>query len=337
MTRLKDIAQRAGLSIMTVSKALHDAPDISAKTKVRLRLLAKQMDYVPDSVALGLRTRKTRLLGLVISAITNPLFVRLLMALEHRAFQLGYALIITHSLNEPEREEAVIRRLLIQHVDGLLISPVYRLAEEAPIYKELRRRGTPTVILGPLAPFCRDFINVEVDEFQAGYLATQHLLGLGHKRIVFLAGPAAAPWAHSRIEGYRRALREAKLPVDDHLIFNAGGTIEEGAKAALQMLAEAPVATAIQAVNDLVAIGAGNALLNRHHRIPQDLSLIGCGNFLTSEYFRVPLTTLRQPKSRLGEAAMNALCLLLRGERPAPKRLPCELVVRASTAAPRAL
>jgi DNA-binding LacI/PurR family transcriptional regulator len=119
--------------------------------------------------------------------------------------------------------------------------------------------------------------------------------------------------------------------VDDHLIFNAGGTIEEGEKAALQLLQESPILTAIQAVNDLVAVGAGNVLLNNRRKIPQDLSLTGFGNILASEYFRVPLTTLRQPKFRLGSAAIESLVQLLRGERPPAKRLPAELVVRAST------
>src|SRR5581483_2932487 len=104
MIRLKDIAQRAGVSVMTVSKVLHDAPDISAATKVRIRQLAQQMGYVPDTMAQGLRTRTTKLFGLVISAMTNPIFARVVMAIEERAFEMGYELILSHSLNNPERE-----------------------------------------------------------------------------------------------------------------------------------------------------------------------------------------------------------------------------------------
>jgi LacI family transcriptional regulator len=334
MVRLKDIAERAGVSVMTVSKVLRDAPDISAATKNRIRALARQMGYVPDSLAQGLRTRTTKLFGLVVSAMTNPIFARVVMAIEERAHELGYELILSHTLNMTERENTAIRRLISRRVDGLFVSPVYRLGPEAPIYQELQRCGIPTVVLGHSAPFCSQFVNVETDDLPASHAATQHLLELGHKRIAFFAGPQVSPWARARLDGYRRALREANIEVDDKLVFNAGSTIEEGEKAALQMLSEQPDATAVQAVNDLVAIGAATIFLNQGIRIPADLSLVGFGNILTSEHFRVPLTTIRQPKFRLGVAAMNSMLKLLRGERPESKRLPAEMIVRASTAAP---
>lgn len=334
MIRLKDIAAQAGVSVMTVSKALRDAPDISAATKVRIRTLADSMGYTPDSVAQGLRSKTTKLFGLVISAVTNPVFARVVMALEEQAHELGYELIFAQSLNQPEREEAVIKRLLSRRVDGLFITPVYRLDPTAPIYEELLRRGTHTVLLGHRASFCEKFVNVETEDILASMSATQHLLELGHKRIAFFAGPPAAPSSQERFEGYRRALRDAGVEMDDKLIFNAGGTIEEGEKAALQFLNESPGATAVQAVNDLVAIGAANVFLGQGLKIPQDLSLVGFGNILVSEHFRVPLTTIRQPKLRLGAAAMDSMLKLMKGVRPGTKRLSAEIVVRASSGAP---
>jgi len=336
MVRLKDIAERAGVSVMTVSKVMRDAPDISAATKTRVRALAQQMGYVPDSQAQGLRTRTTKLFGLVISAMTNPIFARVVMAIEERAHELGYEVILSHTLNIPEREDTAIRRLISRRVDGLFVSPVYRLGPSANIYQELQRCGTPTVVLGHPAPFCSQFVSVETDDLQASSVATEHLISLGHKRIAFLAGPQVSPSAQERFEGYRRALREAEIEVDDKLIFNAGSTIEEGEKAALQMLNESPDVTAVQAVNDLVAIGAATIFLNQGIRIPEELSIVGFGNVLISEYFRVPLTTIRQPKYRMGVAAMNSMLKLLRGERPESQRLPAEIIVRASTVVPSA-
>src|SRR5438132_3971965 len=131
MIRLKDIAERAGVSIMTVSKVLRDAPDISAATKTRVRQLAQQMGYVPDSLAQGLRTRRTKLLGLVIPSSENPLFSRIILAIEECAYDRGYEILLAHSLNSAEREESVIRRLLSRRVDGFLIAPVYRLGPKA--------------------------------------------------------------------------------------------------------------------------------------------------------------------------------------------------------------
>jgi DNA-binding LacI/PurR family transcriptional regulator len=334
MIRLKDIALRAGVSVMTVSKALRDAPDISAQTKARLKQIANELGYVPDSMAQSLRNRTTRLFGLVVSAMTNPIFARVVMAIEERACELGYDIILAHSLNLAEREEACVRRLLARRVDGLFLTPVYRMGPQAAVYEELRQRGTPTVLLGHLAPFCQGFVNVETDDLNASAAATRHLLELGHRRIAFLGGPAFAPWAQERFEGHRRALREANIEVEDKLIFNAGGTIEDGTKAALQLMQERPQATAVQACNDLVAIGAAEAFLAQGLKLPEDLSLVGHGNVLVSEHFRVPLTTIRQPKLRLGAAAMDSMQKLLKGERPGNKRLPAELVIRASTGAP---
>jgi LacI family transcriptional regulator len=226
--------------------------------------------------------------------------------------------------------------MLSRRVDGLLISPVYRLDPSAPIYEELLRRNLPTVLLGHRAPFCQKFVNVETDDISASFNATKHLLELGHKRIAFFTGPPGAPSSHERLEGYKRALREHNIELDDTLVFAAGSTTEEGEKAALQMLNEAPKVTAVQAVSDLVAIGAGNVFLNQGLRIPQDLSLVGFGNILVSEHFRVPLTTIRQPKLRLGVAAMELMLKLLRGTRPESKRLAAEIVVRQSTGPPPA-
>ncbi len=331
MTRLKDIALKAGVSIMTVSKALRDEPDVSATTKARIKLLAQQMGYVPDSSAQGLRTRTTKLFGLVVSSMTNPIYSRVVLAIEEKASLMGYDVLLAHTLNVPEREESCIRRFMSRRVDGLFIAPVYRMGAEARIYEELITRGIPTVLLGHTAPFCNQFVNVETDDLLASYAATRHLLQLGHKRIAFFTGPLMTPWTQERLEGHRRALHEASLDLDDKLVFEAGRTIEDGAKAALQMVNESSDATAVRAVNDVIAVGGAETLLSQGLKIPQDISMTGFGNILLGAHFRVPLTTLRQPKFRLGTVAVELMQQLLGGGRPESRRLPAELIVRAST------
>src|SRR5216110_88541 len=121
MVRLKDIAVRAGVSVMTVSKALRDGPDVSAETKTRIKLLAQQLGYVPDSSAQGLRNRTSKLFGLAISSLTNPIFSRVVLAVEERAHQMGYEVLLAQTLNKPEREEACIRRFLSRRVDGIFL------------------------------------------------------------------------------------------------------------------------------------------------------------------------------------------------------------------------
>jgi DNA-binding LacI/PurR family transcriptional regulator len=331
MVRLKDIAQATGLSLMTISKALRDEHDISPATKARVKAVAQQMGYVPDTSAQSLRTRNTRLLGVVISSLANPIFSRLVLAIQERAFEMGYDILLSYTFNDPEREEAVIRRLLARRVEGIFVSPVYRIANEARVYKDIEARGTPTVLLGHHAPFCNQFPNVECDDVQASYAITRHLVENGHKRIAFLCGPSGTPWTAERFDGYSRALRESGLDVDDRLVFHSGRTVEDGQKAALQILAEKPDATAIQAVNDMVAVGCAETLMRQGFTIPGDFSVTGFGNVLLSEHFQVPLTTSSQPKHRLGAAAMEMMGQFLKGKRPDSRRMPADLVVRSSS------
>jgi DNA-binding LacI/PurR family transcriptional regulator len=331
MVRLKDIAQAAGLSLMTISKALRDEHDISPATKAKVKALAKQMGYVPDSSAQSLRTRNTRLLGIVISSLANPIFSRLVLAIQERAYEFGYDILLAYTMNDPEREDTAIRRLMARRVEGIFISPVYRIADEVPVYKDLLARRTPAILLGHAAPFCHQFLNVECDDVMASYEVTRHLQSLGHSRIAFLGGPPGTPWTAERFEGYRRALRERGVEVDDRLVFQSGRSVEDGQKTAEQILSERPDITAIQAVNDLIAVGCASTLMANGFSVPGDISVAGFGNTLISEHFRVPLTTSSQPKYRLGAAAMEMMMQLLKGRRPEPRRLPADLVVRSST------
>lgn len=334
MIRLKDIAERAGVSIMTVSKVLRDAPDISAATKARVRALAQEMGYVPHAMAAGLRTRATRLLGLVIPGVVDPIYARLIMALEDRAFEHGFDLFLAHTLGKPDREDLVIRRLLARRVEGLFVIPVSRLGDSPAIYSELARLKIPLVVLGMPPQSCNGFARVAADETRASREVAQHLIGLGHRRIAFLAGPTVSPSAQARLEGHRQALRDAGLEADDRLVFQAGSNLEDGFQAALELVRESLGVTAIQAGNDLLAIGALNALLSQGIRVPEDVSVAGFGNILTAEHARVPLTTVREPKFRLGIAAMEVMQTLLRGEPAESRSLRAELIVRRSTAQP---
>lgn len=336
MVSLKDIAARTGLSLMTVSKALRDAPEVAATTRERVKQVAAELGYVPNTLARALRTRTTKFFGLLLPTITNPFHARIVVAIEERAFGMGYDVILAHSLGLVEREDACLERFVSRGVEGVFLAPVYRLAAESRGCRLLLERQIPTVILGPVAQFCQTFPNVETDDLHGSYELTRHLLELGHRRILFLAGPTGSPVARERLEGYRRALRDAEIEVDDRLILVAGSTTDDGTQAGQQLLAEPTDATAIQAVNDQVAVGCAHVLLAHGIRIPADLSLGGFGNIAMGEHFRVPLTTVHQSKFKLGQAAMDAMMALKQGQRPDTTRLPTRLIVRESTAPPPA-
>jgi DNA-binding LacI/PurR family transcriptional regulator len=342
MVRLKDIAEQItingrSVSVMTVSKALRDAKDISADTKARVKLKAEEMGYVMDAAAQGLRNRKSLLFGLVVPSLGNPVLARVVSAIEERSEAAHYSLLLAQTHNYAEREDMALRRMLERRVDGVFVWPVVRQNSSSPGFQQLKARGTPTVVLGPrVATFMEDFVSIAGEELEGSQRVTQHLLELGHRRIAYLCGPSLAVWAQERYEGYKRGLREAGLDVEDSLVFQAGATIEDGEKAALQMIHENCRATAIQCANDLVAIGCGETLLKQGLRIPEDLSLAGFGNTMVAEHFRTPLTTARQPKARLGVLAVEAMLKLIAGEKPVVARLPTPLAIRASTAPPPA-
>src|SRR5690606_925348 len=196
----------------------------------QVRALAQEMGYVPHAMAAGLRTRETRLVGLVIPGVANPVFARLIMAIEDGAFECGFDLMLAHTLDRPEREEYVIRRLLARRVQGLLVMPVPRIGDAA-IYCELARLGLPMIVLGPAPSFCDGFVRVCSDEEVASREVTEHLIALGHRRIAYLAGRSICPSAQARLEGHRRALREAGLESEDGLVIHAGTTVEDGYRA----------------------------------------------------------------------------------------------------------
>lgn len=202
-------------------------------------------------------------------------------------------------------------------LEGIFVAPVPRLGTDSSIYRNSPATAAASSSSESLPiSACRAFARVAAHEVAASRDVTQHLLGLGHRRIAFLAGPTLAPSAPARLEGYRRALRDAGVEIHDRLVFDARSTIDEGYQAGLELVRESLGVTALQAVNDLVAIGALNALVAQGIRIPEDVSVAGFGNLLTAENARVALTTVREPKFRLGMAAMEVMQQLLKGGPP---------------------
>jgi LacI family transcriptional regulator len=336
MARLIDIARQAGVSVMTVSRVLRDSPEISAATKARVRAIADRLGYVPDASAQGLRTRSSRLLGAIIPSLADPAQAALLRIIEERLLGLGYDLLLAQSAGQADREDLCLRRFLARRVEGLFLSPVSRLAPPTSAYDELRRRGIKVVLLGPPVPGGEGFVAIESLDEAASQQAAAHLLSLGHRRIAFLTGPLHSPAAQARLAGYRRALRDAGLDPDDRLVFHAGSTAEDGAHAVAQLIDEDPGATALQAVNDSVALGAARLLLAQGLPIPDRFSVVGFGDIPAAEFFRVPLTTLRLPHAHLAAAAVDVMLKLIRGEPVGPRRFPAELVLRSSTGPPPA-
>jgi LacI family transcriptional regulator len=200
----------------------------------------------------------------------------------------------------------------------------------------LRTSRTPTVLLENYPAGAENFPGVRwvvSDDRHGGHLATAHLLERGHREILFLAGPNGSSSSAGRFSGYQRALAEAGIEYTDSRVFLAGRDIESGSAAMAQALSEKVPCTAVVAHNDSVAIGAIDTLQKQGFRVPEDISVVGLGDGLLAENFRVPLTTIRAPKTEMGEAGLRLARELQAGTTVEARELPVEIIVRASTRA----
>jgi LacI family transcriptional regulator len=336
MVTLKQIAETAGVSIMTVSKVMRDYPDIAPKTKERIRAIANELGYVPDGAARSLRTRSTQTIGVVLPSISHVYYPRVFVGIEQVARARGYRLLLSHTNDDANQEMAEIKEMLSRKVDGLLIVPASRFDSSYEIYSLIESRRVPTVIMDRHPAQLGNFLRVVSDDRQGGYLAAKHLIDMGHRDIALLSGPAGCTSTQERTEGFKRALQESGIAYRDELVFSAGTDVADGQKAASELVNERARCTAILAHNDLVAIGAAEFFFAQKWRVPEDISIVGYGDVQVASLYRVPLTTVRQPQSALGQIAIQLLLEKMAGRPTESRRMPVEVIVRASTAGPKA-
>lgn len=336
MATLKDIARNVGLSVMAVSKALRDAPDISAATKARVRAEADRLKYVPNQAARNLRSRQSFLLGAVVPQINHPYFSNVVWGIERHADSQGYQVLLSHSLDSADLELDVVRKLLARQVDGLMLVPAVRWQNRLATLELAASANVPVVLLDRYPAGADQFERVSwiVTADGPGMEAVvDHLIQQGHRDILFLAGPHGSSSSAARMEGYRRAMTRAGC-YDPARVFLAGHGLEGGRKGMLQALSEGVSFTAVAGFNDSVAFGAIEVLLGQGLSVPGDVSVTGFNDSLLAAYFRVPLTTVRVPIIEMGTAAMVMMSEFIAGNRPQPRELSVELVVRDSTASP---
>ncbi len=333
MVRLKDIAQLAGVSAMTVSRVLRGSAGIAPRTRSRVLAIARQHGYVPDSLAQGLRTRTNRLLAMVVPTLADPQWAAFAAWIEDRVREAGYDLLLAQSRGNVDVEERCVRRILARRPAGIFLAPIPRLAPEVPLFKELERSAPCIVVLGQRPRFCSRFPHVASDDETAALQMTRHLLRMGHAEIAFLAGPVASPASSARFQGYRRALGEVGVPVDDRLVFRAGEDMDSGEQAARQMLSERTVVTAILADNDLVALGALQALQAHGLEVPRHCSLASLCEATPSAFLIVPLATVVHPQAELANAALETMLCAIAGKPAVSRIMAASVVLRASVAA----
>jgi LacI family transcriptional regulator/LacI family repressor for deo operon, udp, cdd, tsx, nupC, and nupG len=323
-----DIAKKAKVAPSTVSRALQNHPRIGEKTKQRIRQIAKELDYVPSTVARSLIANRTWTIGLVLATIADPFMGRVVEGVEHVAMEAGFNVFLSTSQNDREREIAVVDVLQQRRVDGIIVIASHLFDCYALYYD---RMNVPIVIINEQDPGGNMHF-VTVDDVKAAHMAVEHLLSLGHRRIGYVGSTNRPKSDQSRLRGYQHALESAGIAIDSTLISEVA--VEDHARrgeASLGLLLAAG-ATAIFCYNDTTAMGVLAACHQRGVMVPKCLSVIGFDDIDLAAYSVPPLTTVRQPRFELGQRAMQMLLDVLDGQAPDNQLLPGELIVRQTTA-----
>jgi LacI family transcriptional regulator len=335
--RLKDIAEDLGISIVSVSKALRNHPDIAKETRERILKRVKEMNYRPNLMARSLVTGKSSLIGMVVPDLVHPFFAEIAKSLSGALRKKGFFLIVSSSDGDPVLEQGEIEQMLAHRVDALVVATDQTDPEGL---REVAESGAPLILLDrAVAGLAANFVGT--DDEKIGSLATEHLIALGRTRIAHIAGPRNSVGS-ARRQAYQDALGRHHLSAPaEYIVYpdvaatDASGQ-SEGERAMKHLLKLENRPDAIFCFNDLMAIGAMMVALESGVRVPEDLAIVGCGNLHYNETLRVPLTSVDQQISELGLRIAKLIFSLLAAEKPARVRrvvLEPKLVVRRSTVA----
>ena len=329
MATIREVAESAGVSYATVSHVINNTRWVSQETRERVLAAMAALNYRPNALARSLRQGKTNTLGLVLPDSANPFFAEISRSIEDEAFKKGYSVFLCNTELDTQRELFYVDVLSKKQVDGIIFVAA---GDQADSLDFLIRRNMPVVMID------RNLPNVEVDAVLSdnqlgGYLATRHLLELGHKRIACIAGPSSITPSAERIIGYRRALEEAGLSYNESLILRGDYHAQSGLDITHSILKMNPRPTAIFALNDLMALGALRAAAEAGCSVPEDLAVVGYDDLELAHFTNPPLTTIAQPKKEIGAQAVNLLVDRMSHKSRPPSRLVLapELIVRRST------
>jgi LacI family transcriptional regulator len=330
---IRDVAHEAGVSVTAAHRALNGKAELSSAKRARVLAVAQRLNYVPSAVARALVSGKTKTIGMVVTDNASPVYAGIVRGVEEASRAAGFGLLLCNSADSQERALDCLEMLRAKQVDGVVFTPVQTDRRDVD---RLREIGLPFVLLlRHFADLAVDYVITDNDA--AGFVATTHLLDLGHRRIAHVAGPGHVSSAQGRLAGFHRAYAERGLEIDEQLIVHAPFTVRGGCDAALPLLDRADRPTAIFAANDLQAVGVMKAARALALRIPDDVALVGGDDIELAEFLEVPLTTFHQPAREIGERGAQLLLGRLNDEIEEPRRivLTPRLIVRRSSGGPR--
>ena len=328
---IRTVAQRANVSIATVSRTINHNPSVNAKMAKRVWEAIRELDYFPNTQARALVSGRSGIFGLIVSEITNPFFPELIQGFEDVAVANGYEILVSSTNYDPKRMALCIRRMLERKVEGVA---VMTFGIEEPLLEQLAERNIPLVFvdLGPDRP---GISLLKVDYHHGIRQGVQHLAALGHRNISFISGPKRLHSAQSRLDAFSQSLRECGIPLDPAWLVEGDHTLEGGIRAMEALLESKKLPTAVMCSNDMTAIGVLHKLYRAGLRAPDDLSIIGFDDIHMARVTIPPLTSIQMSRLELARAAVTALRAHAEGTAPHRDfKIDTHLVVRESTGYP---
>lgn len=333
---IKDIAKALGLSTSTVSRALRDSYEISPETKRIVLEYAEKYNYHPNPIALSLKERRSRSIGVIVCEIANSYFSQVINGIESIAYNNGYNVTIAQSRESFEREVLHLQSLTSRSIDGLIIS-VSTETKDFSLLNELHAKGMPIVFFDRIVDEI-DTHKVSADNYKGAYDATTHLVRSGYRRIAAISNPAMLSITKERLAGYKAALADNGIEANDALVkyCQHGGMIFSEVEEVMRELFELEQKPdAIFATADKLTTNCLRLLKARKIKVPEDIGLIGFSNTDLTELLDPPLSIIKQPAFEMGEIAMGLLLKLIESKRPVTefetKILSTELLIRGST------
>ncbi|KFB08145.1 LacI family DNA-binding transcriptional regulator [Nitratireductor basaltis] len=333
LATIEDVAAMAGVSIATVSRAINEPTKVADSTRRRVADAVARTGYTTNAMARSLRMRRSNMILILAPDVGDPNFSNILVGLETEASKRGYGILIGNTQNDAERESDYLRFIASNQADGLILFTghlPYGIAG-----RDVATPLPPMVAVSEPVPDS-DIPFIGVDNVEGARVATEHLIAQGHRRIAFIGRSASRSINQMREEGYRKALAGAGLEVDPALIIDCDGSTESGRAAAELLFVRDRLPTAFMCINDAAALGVTIALNARRYDLPRDFSVMGFDDISFASFVTPSLTTMKQPRLKIGERAMDTLLALLEGRDPPERKvlLRAELIVRNSVAPP---
>ena len=329
--KLIDIAAKTGFTVGTISKALQNKEGISQETRESILKAAKEIGYIANSQAGGLRSGSSKTIAIIVSDIANPLFSIKIKICVAELEKQGYRAIVMDTEESPEREEQAVISALNKNVDGVLLCPTQKSTDTIDL---LKKNGMPFVLMG------RHFENIDTDyvvcdDEHGGYLAGKHLAELGHRRVLVITADPEISCSSERLRGFTRAMEEAGIEVDPQLVIRSRASGHDAARIMDEVFARKLSFSAIFTFSDYIAWETIYTLNSRGIRVPEDVSVVGFDDVQSHMCFPPPLTTVHYPKRTISMRSVELLLSRIRrdGEEHAQIVLDTHLVVRETTAA----